>query len=214
MLVMHPIVISLTFFYPHKTVLMWYSYYNPIKIQWSSQLQCHETQEERGGARLWAFDVQYESANVTTFGLHCVLVPRRGLYQRKEHCEMLHKPEMEMLWTYMYNYVYIYMYIYMHIYFYISIYLYIYILDTHTHIYICTYTHIHMPVDVQYRFTDCLSLFSPLSLSLTIPGVRKRTRFLLSLLYFMVMVGIVMLAVANQQLGRIGIFHDGNFMMV
>ena len=106
--------------------------------------------------------------------------------------------------------MYIYMYIYMHIYFYISIYL--YILDTHT--YICTYTHIHMPVDVQYRFTDCLSLFSPLSLSLTIPGVRKRTRFLLSLLYFMVMVGIVMLAVANQQLGRIGIFHDGNFMMV
>jgi len=75
-----------------------------------------------------------------------------------------------------------------------------------------------MPVDVQYRFTDCLSFFSPLSLSLslslTIPGVRKRTRFLLSLLYFMVMVGIVMLAVANQQLGRIGIFHDGNFMMV
>jgi hypothetical protein len=70
-----------------------------------------------------------------------------------------------------------------------------------------------MPVDVQYRFTDCLSLFS-LSLSLTIPGVRKGTRFLLSLLYFMVMVGIVMLAVANQQLGRIGIFHDGNFMMV
>ena len=106
--------------------------------------------------------------------------------------------------------MYIYVYLYAHIFLYI--YISIYILDTHT--YICTYTHIHMPVDVQYRFTDCLSLFSPLSLSLTIPGVRKRTRFLLSLLYFMVMVGIVMLAVANQQLGRIGIFHDGNFMMV
>jgi hypothetical protein len=130
------------FFYPHKTVLMWYSYYNPIKIQWSSQLQCHETQEERGGARLWAFHVQYESANVTTFGLHCVLVPRRGLYQRKEHCEMLHKPEMEMLWTYMYNYVYIYICISICTYISIHQYIYLYIYIGHTHIYI--YVHIHI----------------------------------------------------------------------
>ena len=81
----------------------------------------------------------------------------------------------------------------------------------HTYIHIYIYIYIHIPVDVRYRFTDCLFLsrYLSLSLSLTIPGVRKRMRFLTSLLYFMVLAGIVMLAVANQQLGRIGIFHDG-----
>lgn len=46
--------------------------------------------------------------------------------------------------------------------------------------------------------TSLLTSRRLVSIASLFQGVRKRTRFLLSLLYFMVMVGIVMLAVANQ----------------